>query len=161
MYSGESEPSPAPLKCGDAACLTSCHRAFVSNSCHFSERPQNHFRWRSRHPPGSVGHSWPFRHCDSEHRLSLLSSLYGGAADENRCRTDSLTTNANQCRRALVRFVWRVFRFCEFPTAVATRPQIAGPKLHALTPVLLRSADARLRSAAIRAKLVAWPGVAS
>jgi hypothetical protein len=32
--------SPAPLNCGDAACLTSCHRAFVSNSCHFSERPQ-------------------------------------------------------------------------------------------------------------------------
>ena len=32
--------SPASLNCVDAACLTSCHRAFVSNSCHFSERPQ-------------------------------------------------------------------------------------------------------------------------
>ena len=42
----------------------------------FFRAPANHFRWRSRHPPGSVGHSWPFRHCDSEHR-SLFSSLDG------------------------------------------------------------------------------------
>jgi hypothetical protein len=28
--------------------------------------------------------------------------LYGGASDETRSRTGSLTNNANQCRRALV-----------------------------------------------------------
>jgi xanthine/CO dehydrogenase XdhC/CoxF family maturation factor len=27
--------SDDPLNCGDASCLTRCHRAFVSNSCHF------------------------------------------------------------------------------------------------------------------------------
>jgi hypothetical protein len=46
--------------------------------------------------------------------VSLFLSLDGGASCENRCRTGSLTNNANQCRRALVRFVWRVFRFCAF-----------------------------------------------
>ena len=34
-----------------------------------SDPPQNTFRWRSRHPPGSVGRSWPFRHCDSAARF--------------------------------------------------------------------------------------------
>ena len=31
--------------------------------------------------------------------------------------TGFLTNNANQCRRALVRFVWSAFRFCEFSDA--------------------------------------------
>jgi hypothetical protein len=30
--------SPDPLTCGYSRCLTPCHRAFVSNSCHFFER---------------------------------------------------------------------------------------------------------------------------
>ena len=39
--------------------------------------------------------------CDAR-IASLFSSLDGGASNENRCRTGSLTNNANQCRRALV-----------------------------------------------------------
>jgi hypothetical protein len=31
-----SVSSRGPLNCGDASCLRRCHRAFVSNSCHFS-----------------------------------------------------------------------------------------------------------------------------
>jgi len=31
--------SDDPLNCGDASCLTRCHRAFVSNSCHFFRTP--------------------------------------------------------------------------------------------------------------------------
>ena len=34
--------SDDPLDCGDASCLTRCHRAFVSNSCHFSGPIRNH-----------------------------------------------------------------------------------------------------------------------
>jgi hypothetical protein len=62
--------------------------------------------------------------------------------DENRCRTGSLTNNANQCRRALVRFVWRVFRFCEISdcgSAKTTGCQAEAPCAET------RSADARLR----------------
>ena len=31
--------SDDPLNCGDASCLTRCHRGFVSNSCHFFRTP--------------------------------------------------------------------------------------------------------------------------
>ena len=34
--------SSSSLTCGDASCLTRCHRAFVSNSCHFSGPIRNH-----------------------------------------------------------------------------------------------------------------------
>jgi hypothetical protein len=34
--------STIPLNCGEASCLTRCHRAFVSNSCHFSGPIRNY-----------------------------------------------------------------------------------------------------------------------
>ena len=94
--------SPAPLNCGDAACLTSCHRAFVSNSCHFSERPQITFGGAVAIHPDLLVTVGRFVTVTAS-IASLFSSLYGAASDETRCRTGSLTNNANQCRRALAR----------------------------------------------------------
>ena len=92
--------SPAPLNCGDAARLTSCHRALVSNSYHFLRAPANHFRWRSRQPPGSVGYRWPFRHCDSEHRLSIFELGRRRFGGKPLLHTGSLTNNANPPSRS-------------------------------------------------------------
>src|SRR4029079_4247537 len=67
---------------------------------HFLRAPANHFRWRSRQPPGSVGYRWPFRHCDSEHRLSIFELGRRRFGGKPLLHTGSLTNNANPPSRS-------------------------------------------------------------
>ena len=95
-----SVSSPAPLNCGDAACLTSCHRAFVSNSCHFSGPGRNHPDGPAEVLGQRPGVYAQFRHVTAGTRPSpgritqlpltgILVSTVGGAhdIDERLCST--------------------------------------------------------------------------
>ena len=58
-------PSPSGMTCGDAGCLTRCHRAFVSNSCHFFRTHQKPLRKSGQMFGANVEALRPIPSCDS------------------------------------------------------------------------------------------------